>query len=153
MGRACAVFCTMGAALIFLGLCLVPGTAFAASSGDTHNTVEKTVPQGEDPPGTDEEQGTAPPAEHKGVITPPPVGDGGIYTKVPNPEAGHEKEVIPPPAVPAGTRTSSRASLVALPEQKASPVRRGTQSPERLVRGANNGCRASRRSQRLWRLT
>ena len=84
--------------MIFLGLCLVPGTAFAASSGDTHNTVEKTVPQGEDPPGTDEEQGTAPPAEHKGVITPPPVGDGGIYTKV------H-------PAVPAGTRTSSRASL------------------------------------------
>jgi hypothetical protein len=31
------------------------------------------------------------------VILPPPVGDEGIYTKVPNPEAGHEKEVIPPP--------------------------------------------------------
>jgi hypothetical protein len=42
------------------------------------------------------------PAAHKGVITPPPVGDEGIYTKVPNPEAGHEKEVIPPPGSPGG---------------------------------------------------
>jgi hypothetical protein len=64
--------------------------------------VEKTVPQGEDPPGTNEEQRTLPPTEHKGVITPPPVGDEGIYTKVPNPEAGHEKEVIPPPGSPGG---------------------------------------------------
>ena len=102
MGRACAVNCTTGAALIFLGFCLVPETAFAASSGDTHDAVEKTIPQGKDPPGTDEEQGTAPPAEHKGVIPPPPVGDQGIYTKVPNPEAGHEKEVIPPPGRPGG---------------------------------------------------
>ena len=98
MCRACAVYCTTGAALIFLGLWLVPGTTFAASSGDTHDTVEKTIPQGKDPPGTDE----APPAEHKGVIPPPPVGDEGIYTKVPNPEAGHEKEVIPPPGSPGG---------------------------------------------------
>ena len=102
MARACAVNCTTGAALIFLGFCLVPETAFAASSGDTHDTVEKTIPQGKDPPGNDEEQRdeeqrTAPPAEHKGVIPPPPVGDEGVYTKVPNPEAGHEKEVIPPP--------------------------------------------------------
>jgi hypothetical protein len=36
------------------------------------------------------------------VIPPPPVGDEGIYTKVPNPEAGHEKEVIPPPGTPGG---------------------------------------------------
>ena len=78
----------MGTALIFLGFCLVPGTAFAASTGDT--TVEKSIPQGKDPPATDEEQRTAPPAEHKGVITPPPIGDEGIYTKVPNPEAGHD---------------------------------------------------------------
>ena len=102
MGRACAVYCTTGAALIFLGFCLVPETTFAASSGDTHDAVEKTIPQGKDPPGTDEEQGTAPPAEHKGVIPPPQVGDEGIYTKVPNPEAGHEKEVIPPPGTPGG---------------------------------------------------
>jgi hypothetical protein len=92
----------MGAALIFLGLCLVPETAFAVSNGDTQDTVEKTITQGKDPPATDEGQRTAPPAEHKGVITPPPVGDEGIYTKVPNPEAGHEKEVIPPPGTPGG---------------------------------------------------
>ena len=102
MGRACAVNYTTVAALIFLGFCLVPETAFAASSGDTHDTVEKSIPQGKDPPGNDEEQRAAPPAEHKGVIPPPPVGDEGIYTKVPNPEAGHEKEVIPPPGSPGG---------------------------------------------------
>ena len=87
--------------MIFLGFCLVPGTALAASPSDTYDTVEKTIPQG-NPPGTDEEQGTAPPAEHKGVIPPPAVGDEGIYTKVPNPEAGHDKEVIPPPGSPGG---------------------------------------------------
>jgi hypothetical protein len=102
MGRACAVNCTMWAVLIFLCFCLVPEMTFAASTGDTHGAVERTIPQGKDPPGTDEEQGTAPPAEHKGVIPPPPVGDEGIYTKVPNPEAGHEKEVIPPPGTPGG---------------------------------------------------
>ena len=59
MARACAVNCTTGAALIFLGLWLVPGTAFAASRGDTHDTVEKTIPQGKDPPGTNEEQRAA----------------------------------------------------------------------------------------------
>jgi hypothetical protein len=101
MSRACAINCTTGAALIFLGSCFGP-EVLAASSGGAHDTVEKTIPQGNDPPGTDEEQRTAPPAEHKGVIPPPPVGDEGIYTKVPNPEAGHEKEVIPPPGSPGG---------------------------------------------------
>jgi hypothetical protein len=99
MGHTCAVKCTAGVALIFLRFCLVPEMTFAASSGATHDTVEKTIPQGKDPPGTDE---TARPAEHKGVIPPPPVGDEGIYTKVPNPEAGHDKEVIPPPGSPGG---------------------------------------------------
>ena len=75
MGHACAINCTMGAALIFLGFCLVPETALSASSGDTHDTVEKTIPQGKDPPGSNEEQRAALPAEHKGVIPPPPVGD------------------------------------------------------------------------------
>ena len=103
MGRACGINCTTGAALILLGSRFGPDTALAASSGgDTHDAIEKTIPQGKDPPRTDEEQGTAPPAEHKGVIPPPPVGDQGIYTKVPNPEAGHEKEVIPPPGTPGG---------------------------------------------------
>ena len=74
-----ALNCTLGAALIFLGFCLVPETAFAASSGDTHETVEKTIPQGKDPPGTNEEKRTAPPPQHKGVNTSPHMGDGGIY--------------------------------------------------------------------------
>jgi hypothetical protein len=100
MRRAWVVNCTIGAALIFLNSCF--GTPLAASSGVAHDTVEKTIPQAEDPPATDDEQQTAPPAEHKGVIPPPPVGDEGIYTTVPNPEAGHEKEVIPPPASPGG---------------------------------------------------
>jgi hypothetical protein len=60
MDRACAINCTTGAALIFLGFCFGPETALAASSGDARDTVEKTIPQGEDPPGTDEEQRTAP---------------------------------------------------------------------------------------------
>ena len=102
--------CTMGAALIFLGFCLVPGTAFAASTGDTHDTVEKSIPQGKDPSATEEEQPTASPVERKGVITPPAIGDEGIYTKVPNPDPGNEKEVIPPPGTP-GVGPERRASL------------------------------------------
>jgi hypothetical protein len=43
-----------------------------------------------------------PPAEQKGVIPRPPIGDKGIYTGAPNPEAGHKKEVIPPPETPNG---------------------------------------------------
>ena len=66
--------------LIFLASYFGPQLAFASSRA---HAQEKT-PQGEDPPGTDEEQ-TATPTEHKGVIPPPPVGDEGIYTKVPNP--------------------------------------------------------------------
>jgi hypothetical protein len=97
-----ALNCTLGAALIFLGSCLRTYPAFASSSGGAHDTVEKTIPQGKDPPGTDEEQRGAPPAEHEGVIPPPSVGDEGIYTEVPNPEAGHDKEVIPPPGSPGG---------------------------------------------------
>ncbi len=89
-------------ASIGMVLILLACPAYAASSPDTRETGDKTIPQGEDPPGTDEEQQTAPPAEHKGVIPPPPMGDEGIYTKVPNPEAGHDKEVIPPPDSPGG---------------------------------------------------
>jgi hypothetical protein len=84
--------------LVSLTLFVAPQFAFAASPADA---PEKSIPQGNDPPGADEKQ-TEPPAEHKGVITPPPTGDNGIYTEVPNPEAGHEKEVIPPPGTSGG---------------------------------------------------
>jgi hypothetical protein len=84
MGRAGAI--PLGAALIFLSSCLGPQTALAASSGGAHDSVEKTIPQGKDPLGSDDDQRTAHPAEHKGVLPPPPVGDEGLYTKVPNPD-------------------------------------------------------------------
>ena len=80
--------------LIFLASYFGPELAFASSRALAQG---KTIPQGQDPPGTDEQQQTPPPAENKGEIPPPPTGDKGIYTEVPNPEAGHEKEVIPPP--------------------------------------------------------
>jgi hypothetical protein len=86
--------------LIFLPSCFGLETTFAASPDDT---MGKTIPQGQDPPGADEEgQTTQPSADHQGVITPPPVGDEDIYTQAPNPEAGHKKEVIPPPGTPGG---------------------------------------------------
>ena len=101
-----------------IGMVLIPLAypSYSASSVMTREAAEKTIPQGEDPPGTDEEQRTAPPAEHKGVIPPPPMGDEGIYTKVPNPEAGHDKEVIPPPDSPGvnpkcGTSVGTKAHV------------------------------------------
>jgi hypothetical protein len=84
--------------LISLALYFGPQFAFAASPGDS---PEKSIPQGNDPPGADEKQ-TAPPAQHKGVITPPATGDEGIHTEVPNPDAGNDMEVIPAPGSPGG---------------------------------------------------
>ncbi len=66
---------------------------------------EQAAPQGEDPPGADEgtpESQT--PSDHKGVIVPPPTGDKDIETEVPNPNAGHDQEVIPPPDEPVEPR-------------------------------------------------
>ncbi|HYJ59560.1 MAG TPA: hypothetical protein VEW64_09490 [Methyloceanibacter sp.] len=65
---------------------------------------EQTAPQGEDPPGPDNgAPQTTPPAEHKGVIPPPDIGDEGIHTDVPDPNAGHDEEVIPPPGTSGGS--------------------------------------------------
>ena len=58
---------------------------------------EQAVPQGEDPPGADNGAAELPPPGEGGVIPPPDIGDEGIHTDVPNPGAGHEEEVIPPP--------------------------------------------------------
>ena len=103
MGHACAVNCTTGAALIFLSFCLVPWTAFA---GDTHDAVEKSIPQG--PPASDDDAAYCAASRAQGRDYSPCVGDEGIYTKVPNPEAGHEKEVIPPPGSPGGDPNAAR---------------------------------------------
>jgi hypothetical protein len=90
------------ATLPILALYFGPDSTFAASPGAT-DTPEKTVPQGEDPPGADNgEQQTAPLSQHKGVIPPPPIGDQGIYTQAPDPNAGHKEEVIPPPGALGG---------------------------------------------------
>lgn len=59
--------------------------------------------------GTDKQKQTAPqvtplpPSEHKGVIEPPDIGDEEIYTDVPDPDAGHSEEVIPPSEIPEQT--------------------------------------------------
>ena len=89
---------------LFAAICLCAmgfaGAAFAGP-GSAIDPPEKTAPQGEDPPGAENgAPDAAPPAEQKGVIPPPDIGDEGIHTDVPNPEAGHEEEVIPPGDVP-----------------------------------------------------
>jgi hypothetical protein len=68
--------------------------SFAGRGGEP----EKTVPQGQDPPGAENGQHQSPPTEEKEVIPPPPIGDEEIHTEAPNPKAGHEEEVVPPPA-------------------------------------------------------
>jgi hypothetical protein len=71
-----------------------------AESGD--EAQEQTVPQSE--AGTSAGDITPlPPTEHEGVIEPPDVGDEGIHTDVPNPDAGHPEEVIPPSELPEQT--------------------------------------------------
>jgi hypothetical protein len=71
-----------------------------AASPDAAEGPEKTVPQGKDPPGNDNEDHSNPTTEHKGVIKPPQIGDEGIYTQAPNPNAGTEEESHPPPGKP-----------------------------------------------------
>jgi hypothetical protein len=88
----------LSAALAALALLALDGQVLAASSNVPQ--TEKTVPQGRDPPGADNDAQSAPTTKHKGVITPPKTGDQGIYTQAPNSNAGTEEEVIPPPGIP-----------------------------------------------------
>lgn len=60
---------------------------------------EMTPSQSETQPNTGTVEPVIPP-DHKGVIQPPNIGDEEIHTEVPNPEAGHEEEVIPPSELP-----------------------------------------------------
>jgi hypothetical protein len=94
---------TLKTLLAALGLCVVGYSGdVLAGPGTAVDPPEQTAPQGEDPPGADNNGApdATPPAEHKGVIPPPEIGDEDIHTEVPNPEAGHEEEVIPPSDVP-----------------------------------------------------
>jgi len=79
-------------------LALIAPSSFESLFAGASEAPEKTVPQGQDPPGADNGEQLIPPqSEDKEVILPPPIGDEDIYTQAPNPEAGHEEEVIPPP--------------------------------------------------------
>jgi hypothetical protein len=81
-------------------LVIAQSDQISAASPDATGGTEKTVPQGKDPPGANNENQSNPTTEHKGVITPPKTGDQGIYTQAPNPSAGTKEEVIPPPGSP-----------------------------------------------------
>ena len=93
-------FCASTAVWLTLALiapCFDADLVFAASSNDESEAPEKAAPQGTDPPGADNGDALAPPlVEQNGVIKPPPIGDEDIHTQAPNPDAGHEEEVIPP---------------------------------------------------------
>ena len=86
--------------IVLVALALLYGVACAPSDALAQGPIEKSAPQGKDPPGNDEAPVT--PKDNKGVITPPPVGDKDILTDAPNPNAGSDKEVIPPPGTPGG---------------------------------------------------
>jgi hypothetical protein len=73
-------------------LSLTQNLALAASPIGSTETFQQTVQQS--PAGADNGQ-QIPPSGDEEVIPPPP-GDEDIYTDAPNPNAGHEKEVIPP---------------------------------------------------------
>jgi hypothetical protein len=90
-------FCTNSALRLLLALfvSLWPFSAPCAHAGDA-----QAAPQTKDLPGANSGGHLPPPAEPKGVIAPPPIGDKGIYTDASNPEAGHEKDLIPPPETP-----------------------------------------------------
>jgi hypothetical protein len=93
------------ATLTILAPCFGSDRLLAASPAGAADTPEHSAPQGNDPPGPDTgEQETPPPAENKGVIPPPPTGDEGIHVQVPNPNAGSDQEVIPPPDTPDGAK-------------------------------------------------
>lgn len=84
-------------AILWATLAVIGPSAFEPSFGGAGDAPEKTVPQGQDPPGADNGK-QLPLSPDKEVIPPPPAGDEDIYTDAPNPDAGHEEEVIPPPA-------------------------------------------------------
>jgi hypothetical protein len=62
-------------AALLATLALMAPSGFEASFAGANDAPEKTVPQGQDPPGADNGQQQSPLAEHKEVIPPPPTGD------------------------------------------------------------------------------
>jgi hypothetical protein len=80
---------------------MAPSAVHSRGAATIQVQDEQAAPQGEDPPGPDNAlQQSAPLDTGKGVIIPPATGDTEIQTTVPNPDAGHDQEVIPPPGTP-----------------------------------------------------
>jgi hypothetical protein len=95
------------ATLLWAMLSLIVPSGFETSFAGASDQPKKTIPQGQDPLGADSAQ-QLPPAKDGEVIPPPPIGDEDIYTDAPNPDAGHEEEVIPPSRSPPGDESSVR---------------------------------------------
>src|SRR5215468_4185102 len=91
------MFYVTAVVLTTLSLVVAHSNQTFAASPNAAQVQEKTVPQGKDPPGADNEDQSNSTTKHKGVIKPPQTGDEGIYTQAPNPNAGTNEEVIPPP--------------------------------------------------------
>jgi hypothetical protein len=94
--------------LATLSLAVAQSNQTYAASANAIQGPEKTVPQGNDPPGNDNEDQSKATTEHKAVIKPPQTGDQGIYTQAPNPNAGTKEEVIPPPGSSEQPNVESR---------------------------------------------
>jgi hypothetical protein len=98
------MFYVTAVVLTTLSLVVAHSNQTFAASPNAAQVQEKTVPQGKDPPGNDSEDQSNSTTKHKGVIKLPQTGDEGIYTQAPNPNAGTNEEVIPPPGSPSRPR-------------------------------------------------
>jgi len=98
------MFYVTAVVLTTLSLVVAHSNRTFAASPNAAQVQEKTVPQGKDPPGADNEDQSNSTTKHKGVIKPPRTGDEGIYTQASNPHAGTEEEVIPPSGPPVQSR-------------------------------------------------
>jgi hypothetical protein len=68
-------FYATAALLTVLALIASQDGQVLAASPSTTQTPEQTVPQGTDPPGSDDDVQSSPTTKHKGMITPPKTGD------------------------------------------------------------------------------
>jgi hypothetical protein len=73
LGEPLAKFYTT--ATLWETLALIGPSVFEPSFASAADVPEKTVPQGQDPPGADNGQSQSPPTQDKEVIPPPPIGD------------------------------------------------------------------------------
>ena len=70
---------------LWAALSLIVPSAFEASFAGATDQPEKSIPQGQDPPGADNaEQLTPAPPDGEEVIPPPPIGDEDIHIQAPN---------------------------------------------------------------------